>query len=231
MSTAGTENSVLEAALRDFKRSVEITRDVRFQANLRLAKRQTASSYIVSILSLYVVALSLLPNIILLKQYQNQILLACSIVLSIFIIFTSLLDASQNFFHKGELLHSCARKVATINHDLKSIDIRADPARAREMLAGLQKKYQEALDECPTNHENVDFRRQKANKPHLFPKEFDIVEGEERSFRQSARRWYFIITSFIFSHIWMSMHLGALCAISWIVYRYVLAGAEAMDAK
>src|SRR5260370_23292989 len=114
------DNKIIEEALRDFKRSVEITRDVRFQANLRLGKRQVASSYIISILSLYVISLSLVPNILLLKPYQNQILLACSIVLSVFIIFTSLLDSSQNFFHKGELLHSCARKVATINHQLKA---------------------------------------------------------------------------------------------------------------
>ena len=98
-------NDVLHAALKDFKRSVEITRDVRFQANLRLASRQRNSSYMISLLSLFVIALSLLPNIITLEQYQSQILLACSIVLSVFVIFTSLIDGSQNFYHQGELLH------------------------------------------------------------------------------------------------------------------------------
>jgi hypothetical protein len=67
------DNQVLKDAIRDFKRSVEITRDVRFQANLRLAGRQRASAYIVSFLSLYVIALSLVPNILDLKPFQSQI--------------------------------------------------------------------------------------------------------------------------------------------------------------
>jgi K+-sensing histidine kinase KdpD len=148
---------VLECALRDFKRSVEITRDVRFQANLRLSARQRLSAYVVSTLSLFVIALSLIPNIIELKVFQSQILLGCSVVLSVFVIFTSLIDSAQNFFHQGELLHQCARKIATINHELKNIDIAKDPSVAAQALIALEKQYQLALDECPINHENVDY--------------------------------------------------------------------------
>jgi SMODS and SLOG-associating 2TM effector domain family 5 len=78
-------NSVFENALHDFKRSAEITRDVRFQANLRLSARQRLSAYVVSTLSLFVIALSLIPNILELKLYQSQILLGCSVVLSVFV--------------------------------------------------------------------------------------------------------------------------------------------------
>src|SRR5580692_570153 len=118
---------LIKDVIDDFRRSVEITRDVRFQANLRLVRRQRASSYIVSLLSLYVIGLSLIPNILSLQPYQSQILLACSIVLSVFVIFTSLIDGSQNFYHQRELLHQCARKIANINHRLKNIDVGADP--------------------------------------------------------------------------------------------------------
>lgn len=96
----GNDTSVLERAMAEFARSVEITRDVRFQANLRLARRQRASSYVISFLSLYVIALSLVPNVVELRPFQSQILLACSVILSVFIIFTSLIDASQIFFIK-----------------------------------------------------------------------------------------------------------------------------------
>src|ERR1700761_1803612 len=98
-SVMSDRSDVLKDSLRDFKRSVEITRDVRFQANLRLSRRQKGSSYIVAMLSLYVIALSLLPNILYLDMAQTQVLLACSIVLSVFVIFTSLIDGAQNFFH------------------------------------------------------------------------------------------------------------------------------------
>jgi hypothetical protein len=211
-------DEVLKAALRDFKRSVEITRDVRFQANLRLASRQRGSSYIVSLLSLYVIALSLIPNILKLEQYQNQILLACSVVLSVFVIFTSLLDGSQNFYHQGELLHQCARKIATINHELKNIDVEKDVDAARERLKELQHNYQAALDDCPINHDNVDFYREIIHKPHLFPSEYPW------KWQRPHRTWYSIRT-FLLVNSWWFGHLAAGAVITYIVYKYVFTGA------
>lgn len=166
-------HDLLKASIKNFKKSVEITRDVRFQANLRLGIRQRASSYVVSILSLYVIAISLIPNILELKQFQNQILLAYSVVLSVFVIFTSLIDGAQNFYYQGELLHECARKVATIHHKLKNIDVDADSTLAKSVLETLQEEYARALDECPINHDNVDFFAEIVRKPHLFPDQYD----------------------------------------------------------
>jgi hypothetical protein len=174
-----TDHSVLQSAIKDFARSVEITRDVRFQANLRLSRRQRASSYVISFLSLYVIALSLIPNVVELKPFQNQILLGCSIILSVFIIFTSLIDAAQNFFLQGELLHQCARKIATISHQLKNIDIDTDPIAAMKELVNLQEHYKKALDECPVNHDNMDFYREVAYKPYLFERQYSqAINGQ-----------------------------------------------------
>jgi hypothetical protein len=96
-------------------------------------------------------------------------LLCCSIVLSVFVIFTALIDGSQNFYHQGELLHQCARRIAAINHKLKNIDIDGDQTEAKAQLETLETDYQRALDECPINHENIDFYREIIRKPHLFP--------------------------------------------------------------
>jgi hypothetical protein len=211
------KQSVLEHAISDFKRSVEITRDVRFQANLRLARRHRASAYIVSLLSLYVIALSLIPNILVLQPYQNQILLACSVVLSVFVIFTSLIDGSQNFFHQGELLHQCARKIASIHHELKMLDPANDEAEARNALSELQAKYRDALDECPINHDNVDFYREMATKPHLFPDQF-----------RGHWRWTYVkwnqLRGLVLGHAWLAIHIIAIAVISCIVFSTVLRG-------
>jgi hypothetical protein len=214
-----SDHEVLDQALKDFRRSVEITRDVRFQANLRLSRRQRSSAYIVSILSLYVIALSLIPNIVTLNQFQSQLLLACSVVLSVFVIFTSLIDGSQNFFHQGELLHQCARKIATVHHRLKTIDIASDPEAAKNQLVELEKKYQEALDECPINHDNVDFYREISRKPHLFPQQYSF------KCRVIIKFWYWLI-AWIMEKIWMIFHIIALAIISYIVYRYIFHGAQ-----
>jgi SMODS and SLOG-associating 2TM effector domain family 5 len=211
--------SVLEEALKDFKRSVEITRDVRFRANQRLGRRQHASTYIVSLLSLYVIVLSLLPNILELKSYQTQILLACSIVLSVFVIVTSLIDGAQNFFHQGELLHHCARKIASILHDLQMIDPKGDQAKAELALEKLREQYKVALDECPINHATVDFLAEMANKPHLFPNQY------KGNWRWGLVRWLRFRT-FIDEHSWMILHLIAFVFISWVVYAEILVPAH-----
>ena len=216
-----SETDVLQTAIRDFKRSVEITRDVRFQANLRLAARQRNSSYLISLLSLFVIALSLLPNIIALETFQSQILLACSVVLSAFIIFTSLIDGSQNFYHQGELLHQCARKVATVHHELKNLDPDNHYETAKIRLTELQEQYREALDECPINHENVDFIKEQSYKPHHFPNNFSPV-GWIQAIQVQVKK----VQAFLLSHLWMGLHLIALAGVCWIVYSFVLIGSS-----
>lgn len=211
-------NQVLKEAIKDFKRSVEITRDVRFQANLRLAGRQRASAYIVSFLSLYVIALSLVPNILDLKPFQTQILLACSIVFSVFVIFTSLIDGAQNFYHQGELLHQCARKIATVHHDLKNIDVDVNVDDARKEFSKLQKDYARALDECPINHANVDFYHEKVRKPYLFQ------ENYPWRWKTPHRCWFWT-RAFISGNFWIIPHVAALVVISIIVYVFVIQAA------
>ena len=206
---------VLKIALDHFKRSVEITRDVRFQANLRLAQRQRNSNYMVSFLSLYLIAVSLIPNVIKLQPYQSQILLAISIILSVFVIFTSLIDGSQNFYHNGELLHQCARKVATVYHELKIIDVDKDRASAEKRLSELQDEYRRALDDCPINHENVDFIQEQAYKPHLFPANY-------RWGKFPGERIYKKVLAFALTHSWMAIHILAIVGMSIIVYVYVI---------
>lgn len=215
------EADVLHTAVKDFKRSVEITRDVRFQANLRLAARQRNSSYLISLLSLFVIALSLLPNIIALQTYQSQILLACSVVLSAFIIFTSLIDGSQNFYHQGELLHQCARRVATVHHELKNLDPQNDYANAKTRLTELQEQYRQALDDCPINHENVDFIKEQSYKPHHFPTNFSN-NHRIKIFQIQFKK----VQAFVLSHLWMALHLIALVGVCMIVYEFVLLGSS-----
>ena len=150
----------------DLKRRVEITRDTRFQANLRLERRQKASYFAISILSLFVILLSLLPNILALSNADEQILLALTVVSSVFIIITTFLEASGNFVHKGEQLHRSARKVAAVYNQLMLVNGSEDDELDR--IRQLQEEYQAALDECAFNHDNLDYFLIKATKPSLF---------------------------------------------------------------
>jgi hypothetical protein len=212
MPDAETKIKQIKKALEHFERSVEITRDVRFQANLRLIQRQTHSSYMISFLSLFVISTSLLPNIIKYSPQESQILLACSIVLSVFIIFTSLIDGSQNYFHRGELLHRCARKTATVYHKLKLINVDDEPEKARIDLENLQEEYRSALDDCPINHDNVDYLLLQTRKPHLFKQSL----GESPSWFMI--QWIFLKAQFKL-YVWMVPHIFAVILIIMVVVK------------
>lgn len=203
-------------SLEDFKRSVEITRDVRFQAALRLSSRHRNSSYLVSLLSLFVISISLLPNVYSLSQSGSQILLACSIILSVFVIFSSLIDGSQNFYHQGELLHECARGVATVYHELKNITENQEEEEFVAKLTCLQERYREALDKCPINHSNVDYLAGMLRKPHLFPNNF-------------AGGWFFyphyalIYIRYIISMLaWLFLPISAVAIVGLLTYFVVV---------
>jgi len=162
----------------DLKRRVEITRDARFQANLRLERRQKSSYFLTSVLSLFVIVLSLIPNIYSLNQASAQTLLALTIVNSVFIIITTFLEASGNFIHKGEQLHRSARKIAAVFNRLMLLD-EAERCE-KEKIRNLQIEYQDSLDDCPFNHDNIDYDKVKATKPSLFKGR--IYGGFGRSF-------------------------------------------------
>lgn len=216
-----SNNSNFQTSLKEFKRSVEITRDVRFQANLRLINRQSNSNYLIAVLSIFVIGLSLFPNIIVLAPYQSQILLACSIVLSVFIIFTSLFDGAQNFYHQGELLHQCARKIARIHYDLKNIDPNGNEQSGLQELISLQLKYQSALDDCPINHANIDFKKTMIRKPHLFAQDFS-----DKFFERSFKHIWIRAEIFVLSVLWIIPHLFAMVLVMAVVYFFIVHDAK-----
>lgn len=152
--------------LQELKRKVQITKDARFQAHRRLERRHHYSSYLISLLSLYVIALSLYPNIFSLTPQQSQLLLAGSVVLSVFIIILSLSEGARNFYHKGEVLHDNARILGQLHNKLELLS-EADPDLINK-ISSIAKDYEAAIDRCPTNHDNVDYLRVKLEKPWLF---------------------------------------------------------------
>ena len=197
----------------DLKRRVEITRDARFQANLRLERRNKLSYFVIALLSLFVIILSLVPNIFYLTLAGAQELLALSIVNSVFVIITTFLEASGNFVHRGEQLHRSARKVATVFNKLMLLT--PEEKTDKEVISNLQKEYQIALDECQFNHDNIDYDLIKATKPNLFKGRLN--EGE---YKEYIRLFRFLKYRF-FEFMWMLPHiivvLLTLGGILWIV--------------
>jgi hypothetical protein len=79
----------------------------------------------------------------------------------------------------------------------------------------LQKQYHQALDDCPINHDNMDFYREIANKPHLF-------EIQYSQHYKSLYRYRNKSLSIILSYSWLMPHVIALLAITFVVYKFIL---------
>ena len=197
----------------DLKRRVEITRDARFQANLRLERRQKASYFVISILSLFVIVLSLIPNVFSLNSHEQQALLSLTIVNSVFVIITTFLEASGNFVHKGEQLHQSARKIASVFHKLMLLN--DDQKFDQERIGNLQEEYQAALDDCPFNHDSLDYDLIKTTKPSLFPNR--VYEG-----RGKALVTYIMTVRYrVFEYSWLIPHLLVVAISSWLVFSLI----------
>lgn len=204
---------LLQKALDDFIREVQIITDVRFEAHSRLSRRQRESSYVVSLLSLYVIGLFLIPNMLTLNTFQTQLIFGSSTILAVFIIFTSLMDTSQNFHSQGEFLHQCARKLGTVSDKARIIDAKDD--KAKEDLEQLQEEFRYALFECPVNHEKMDYRLEIYYKPDLFPRR------DKGDWKLTYRFWHISLYLFL-CYSWLIPHLLVVTLVSTIIYYFVL---------
>jgi hypothetical protein len=145
------------------RRRIHATRTIRFRSHIRLERRHKLSSYVIALLSMFVIAISVMPNIFLLDTRQDQVLLACTIVVSTFIICLVLTEGSQSFYHKACVLHENARKLNELSFDL-TLEVSPSLERMREIT----NSYNDILQECPLNHAHCDYLWVKAKHPEQF---------------------------------------------------------------
>ncbi len=150
-------------ALDRLNRRIHATKSIRFRSHDRLMRRHKLSSYVVAMLSIYVIAISLMPNIYTLSSKQNQVLLACTIVMSTFIICLVLTEGYESFHHKADVLHDSARK---LNHLSFELVLYPDPSL--EKMRDISLEYNKILQDCPLNHAQCDYLWVKARYPEWF---------------------------------------------------------------
>ena len=194
----------------ELKRKAQITKDSRFQAHLRLERRSYFSPYLTALLSLYVIAISFYPTIIALCPRETNILLASTIVLSVFIIILSLYESSRNFYHKGKVLHENAVKLGSVINGLDVL--RPDDTGFSQKLKELTDKYDNALIDCPENHDNVDYHRVILLKYWLFEKHYPSCASS----RWLYRRWLYLRV-FVSEYAWMILPLSTVISVSVVL--------------
>ena len=211
---ADDQISKVDSRIEWFKNAVSITMRARFRASHRLIRRHHVSTYVISMLSLYVVALSLLPFVKELNDKQSQLLNVCAVILSIFIIIVSLHEGSHNFFHKGNLLHDCGRKIGKIHSALRMI--RDDDCNINEKISDLHEKYHLIIEQCQENHTDADYLYVVATKRYLFP---DRYTGNK--FNDSLLSLFRIVSVFSKEYLWVLPSLLSFTGVTWIIFFYI----------
>lgn len=205
------EDDNLPASAADkLRRNIERTKDIRFHASKRLLNRQNNSSYAVSWLSCLVILISLSPNFTSVSHQQNQIILAVSIVLSVVIIFTSLIYSSQNYFYRSKVLHDCAIKLSRLEGEVNLTIIQS--LLNVDRLKRLWDRYNSILEECPSNHDDCDLNLERAVKPQLFPSYFSWGKADFLLVGWNYFLW------FTRSNMWLLLPIVASGLSLWMLY-------------
>ena len=139
-----------------FKRSLWITKGARFEANRRLTRKNEISLFTISLLSIYVMAATLVPVLSkdLIPDKFNIIPLA-TMVTSIFILVLSHMEAAKNYSARAERMLRCAQKIAEIYNEfqfqMKTTIITTDSFKK------LKDDYDKIILDYSENHANVDY--------------------------------------------------------------------------
>lgn len=166
---SGTDYDTIRSNISKMITRVEITREARFVANKRLSRRHRQAYYVISLLSLFVILVSVIPNIYEnLARAQTQLLLAISIVNSVFIIITTMMDSARGYDLRAYHHQKCARRLSGVLNSLYNLATKDEPT-AKQVTA-LHDEYQKILDDCPFDHDEMDFWAVQSKRPDLFPK-------------------------------------------------------------
>lgn len=144
------------------------TKGSRFNAYWRIKSIDVLSIFTVSMLSFYVIVLSLVPTFFSqnLTILENQICNFGSVVISIFIIVLSLIEFSSGRSIKAEEMHRSALEIATISAQLDLIvnTSVADLEKATSLIL----EYEKLVSSCSCNHNVIDYKRFIASHPSEF---------------------------------------------------------------
>jgi low affinity Fe/Cu permease len=144
------------------RRKVHKTKGARFEANRRLLKKYRISVWAISILSFYVICISV--GLLIFSgdysYFSGKILTFLSVAMSVFIIILSLLNESDSHQLNAELMHNCARELSELYNGIpvsNQMDV--------EELKASFKIYQGILSRFHRNHTDLDKKIYEATDP------------------------------------------------------------------
>jgi|HubBroStandDraft_5_1064220.scaffolds.fasta_scaffold198007_2 hypothetical protein len=202
------------------RRRIDATRTIRFRSHVRLERRHRLSAYVVALLSIFVIGISVMPNIYLLNPRQDRVLLACTIIMSTFIISLVLTECFQSFYHKASVLHQNARKL-----DELSFELSLENTPSWDKMRDITRSYNDILQACPLNHAHSDYLWVKARYPdHFgFVGASDMAPHRNRFVIRVNRAWDWL-QAVVSEFAWMAIPIFVCVATIYALYCVVIFG-------
>ena len=138
------------------------TKGARFESHKRYTAKNYYSNFTISILSFYVICISvglLVFDSSISNNLKNWFTFV-SVALSVLIIIITLLDGSQRYDVKAELMHNCARDINELYNRCK---LEKEPNEVR--MGEFTSQYQMILFKYQFNHDEIDRKMYSANSP------------------------------------------------------------------
>ncbi|WKL56684.1 SLATT domain-containing protein [Asticcacaulis sp. ZE23SCel15] len=136
------------------------TKNSRFHAADRLRARGWWKGIALSILSAYVLVLSVIPKFIEIgsegahRDYIGLVTLAASIIILVFAVI-ALFDEDKLRYN---YMHDNAKAIASLYHEYKlQIDAAVKEGRPQPESATVNERYQALLEQCQFNHDAIDW--------------------------------------------------------------------------
>lgn len=131
----------------------------RFNAAERLATRFRWQSVALVVFSIYVIALSIIPNYFTdISQTEKNIIGFASVVSSVFVVALSVYSAFSEDVIRAKYLHDNAKRVTSLYHRYKlTIDHFENKKGKPVDSERFERKYASIMDSCPYNHDQIDY--------------------------------------------------------------------------
>ena len=160
-----------------FQKALHSTAGSRFNAAKRLGSRDRSLTRFTALSSAYLIALTILPYVWKLPLDVTDNFNLLTIVFSILILISSLLQYSRNDVVNAEQHHRGALEIKEILRDLSMTKTPIAP----QGLAGFRRRYDLVLQKYSLNHDDVDYLQYQLQRPEDFP------------WLSGAPRWWIIV--------------------------------------
>lgn len=183
------------------------TKSARLNAYQRLSKTYYLSSYSTSLLSVYVIILSLLqPFKIISNDNIIQTINFATICVSVTLLVFVLMESSMQYNLKAEKFHDCAKAVSKLFKKYEFVKENSTLSEDEKFnkFKKIQKKYDKIID-LYENHRPIDFKFfQSNNKLKEYKEDYTLILNQKIKLG-NFNRWYikFKYNHLIFIHYYI----------------------------